>query len=245
MSLRAFILLVCFSVSPLNYAQGYLAILIDDVGDNLERGEALLNLPVPINIAVIPYRPYSEKLADYAAKKQRDVLLHMPMLNETNTYDSKGLLTPNMQRNLFTQTLKANLDAVPGIVGVNNHMGSEMTKHYPQMRWMMQELYGRGLFFIDSRTTVQTTAQQAAIDTHIPNDRRAVFLDNEADRTHINQQLDEAIIQAQQQGFAIAIGHPKEATLAVLKQRLNHWSNKEIQIVGLSHFMALREQAGL
>jgi polysaccharide deacetylase 2 family uncharacterized protein YibQ len=245
MRLRYSLLVLCLALSPAALARSYLTILIDDVGDNLERGEELVNLPTPINIAIIPYRPFSVALANYAKQHQRDVVLHMPMQNETHTYDSKGLLTPEMNRDMFIQTLKDNLNAVPGIVGVNNHMGSEMTKHYPQMRWVMQELYSRNLFFIDSRTTAQTAAQQAAFDSNIPNDRRAVFLDNEADKLHINQQLDKAIEQARQQGFAIAIGHPKEATLAVLKNRLKDWNNKDIEIVGLSHFMAIRKQAGL
>ena len=234
------LLLLTLLLSPWVSAKSYLAILIDDVGDNRERGMALLQLPKPVSIAIIPYRPFSIELAQAAQTHQRDVLLHMPMSNLSGSYSSEGLLTPQMSKEEFLAQAKANIEAIPGIVGINNHMGSEMTAVYPKMRWLMQQLYSRGLFFIDSRTTVATEAEQAAKDSGVASDRRSVFLDNDDDWDHINGQLDKAVTAARTQGFAIAIGHPRAQTIAVLQRRLTDWRD-DVEVVSLSHFMALKE----
>jgi len=235
------LLLASVLLSPLAQARAYLAILIDDLGDNLERGRAILQLPKPVSVAIIPYRPYSIELAQVAHALQRDVLLHMPMSNVVGSYASEGLLSPKMSRSEFIMQAQANLDAIPGIVGINNHMGSEMTRFYPQMRWLMQALYSRDLFFVDSRTTAATMAQQAASDSMLRHDRRYVFLDNDDVPESIAAQLDKAIEYARQNGFAIAIGHPRRNTIAVLQQRFNQWQENDVELVGLSHYMALKQ----
>ena len=64
--------------------------------------------------------------------------------------------------------------------GVNNHMGSLLTRHPGHMLWLMRTLQQHGenpLFFVDSRTTVATVARRLAVENGVPNTDRNVFLD--------------------------------------------------------------------
>lgn len=238
--IRAFACSLLLLASCASWAEAYLTIIIDDLGNSRQLGEAALDLEGPISYAVIPHTPYATHLANVAASRQKEVLLHMPMSNTQHSYHSEGMLTPNMDRASFDDNVQRNLAAVPHVVGVNNHMGSEMTKHYPQMRWLMQHLYSQALYFIDSRTTLDTEALQAARDSGVLADRRHVFLDNDTDEAYINQQLDYAINTALENGFAIAIGHPYPSTVRVLKKRLAALAEEGVTLTSTSHYLALK-----
>jgi polysaccharide deacetylase 2 family uncharacterized protein YibQ len=99
-------------------------------------------------------------------------------------------------------------------------MGSQATADLKMMTWIMQELKTRGLSFIDSRTTVNTVAEEAARAQGVPTNRRHVFLDNVRSAAAIRKQLDEAVYRCRMEGEIIAIGHLDKVTLQVLFEDL-------------------------
>lgn len=227
--------------SGFSQAESYLTIIIDDIGNNTQSGESVIALNGPVNVAIIPGTPFAKTLAEKAHQSNKEVLLHMPMSGLSKSYTTENMLQPHMARQEFEKTVADNLNAVPYVVGINNHMGSEMTQYYPQMRWLMQALYDRNMYFIDSRTTVDTQALQAAKDSGIASDRRHVFLDNDINEAAINKQFDYAVNTAHENGFAIAIGHPNTTTIKVLKKRLKTLSKEGVTLVSASHYLALRQ----
>jgi hypothetical protein len=133
-----------------------------------------------------------------------------------------GSLGVQMGADEFVRTLTENLDAIPNIVGVNNHMGSLLTSRRDAMGVVMRELADRGsLFFVDSRTSAATVAEDTARLFGIPSTRRDVFLDNQRDTAAINAQFDLLLAKSRQQGYAVAIGHPYAETLQILEKRLS------------------------
>jgi hypothetical protein len=63
--------------------------------------------------------------------------------------------------------LEEELDRVPFVRGVNNHMGSKVTADAGMMRAILQPIRERGLFFLDSRTTAKSVAYDVAVDMGI------------------------------------------------------------------------------
>ncbi len=108
------------------------------------------------------------------------------------------------------------INNIPHAVGVNNHMGSKVTADLKTMTWIMQELKTRDLAFIDSRTTIDTVAEEAAQAQGVPTNRRHVFLDNERSAAAIRVQLDEAVYRSRMEGEIVAIGHLDKVTIEVL-----------------------------
>lgn len=212
------------AVVPLVSADGEtkpaIAILIDDIGHSLSQGRRLLALPAPVALAILPHTQAARQLADEAAALGRTVILHQPMENDAGLSIGPGGLYSDMPAGQLQRVLQANLDSFDHISGINNHMGSRLTADRPAMDQVMQVLRGRGLYFIDSRTTHHTQAAFAAEAAGVPHLSRNVFLDNERNAAAISRAFDRALEVARREGTALIIGHPYPQTLEFLEWRL-------------------------
>lgn len=211
-----------------------IALIIDDMGYRKGAGEAALALPGKLTYAFLPQTPHAWEQAIRAHELDKEVILHLPMESDLGNALGEGALTLNMSREEFVRTLKRNIASVPYAVGVNNHMGSLLTRDPTAMRWLMSSLREQGLYFIDSRTTEQTVAERVAWIQQVASARRHVFLDYIQDEQVVREQLDKLIETARLQGFAIGIGHPYAETLAVLAQELPKLEAEGIELVPAS-----------
>jgi polysaccharide deacetylase 2 family uncharacterized protein YibQ len=82
----------------------------------------------------------------------------------------------------------------------------------------MARLWERGLFFFDSRTGARSKGESVAVSMGVMSAGRDIFLDD--DRDAVAAQLAALVRQAKRNGVAIAIGHPHDATLRILKEWL-------------------------
>lgn len=198
-----------------------IAVIIDDVGYNRRGMEESLALPVPVVLAILPETPYAKKAAKRAHLQERITILHAPMENERELKLGPGGLYVRMEEVEFKQTLNEDLDNVPYVQGVNNHMGSLLTTQAQHMGWVMDVMSERSLFFVDSLTSPQSVAHVQAQERAIPTATRDVFLDNVRTSEAIDLQFQRLLKLAHLHGSAIAIGHPYPETTDYLQNRLN------------------------
>lgn len=225
------------------YAQSNAVLIIDDMGNSLPLGERALLLPGKINYSFLPHTPNTRLLAKDAHAKGQEILLHLPMSNLNGAPAGPGKLSPSMDKQQFMATLHDNLQAVPYARGVNNHMGSLLTQLHQPMEWLMEALKLQRLYFIDSRTSPLTIAEQKAEDQHVPALRRDVFLDNSLDEANIEKQFERWIHLSQKHGVAVAIGHPHPETLSVLERRLPELDQRGVRLVFASDILNRRMAA--
>lgn len=215
-----------------------IAIIIDDMGTRLAAGRRVLALPGAVTCAFLPYGPYTDPLARAAHTQGKDIMLHLPMQAMDSRYLDAGGLTLDMTKQAFLTTLENNLQRVPHVTGVNNHMGSLLTRHPGHMLWLMQALQQRGgLFFVDSRTSKHTVARQIAYEQAVPSVERDVFLDDDQALEAVRFQFRRLIRLAQQQGAAVAIGHPYDTTLRVLEEELPRLHEHGVRLVPVSQLV--------
>ncbi|HAJ92283.1 MAG TPA: divergent polysaccharide deacetylase family protein, partial [Gammaproteobacteria bacterium] len=222
-----------------------IAIIIDDLGTKRELGKRIVNLPGPVACAFMPYGRYTDALARKAHTQHKEVMLHLPMqaVEDAPAMLGKGVLTLDMTRPRFRATLARDLAAVPHISGLNNHMGSLLTRHPGTMAWLMEALVKRGdLFFVDSRTTSATVAEQLALEYGIPNTARNVFLDNVPTRQAVRVQLQKLIAIAKREGTALGIGHPYPGTVAVLAEELGKLEQQGVRLLPVSRLIELQQE---
>jgi hypothetical protein len=198
------------------------AIVIDDIGYDHKIADGFLALDVPLTFSVLPMGTFNRSIIDKALKKNVEIMLHQPM--EPSNYPSvnpgPGALLTTMGPDELIAQLNANLERIPNVKGVNNHMGSKMTASSEQMRQIFTILKKRELFFIDSRTTAETLCRPSAALLHLPFAERDVFIDHIQTEAFVRKQLKLLIRRAKQQGYAIGIAHPHPVTLAVMKEML-------------------------
>ena len=224
--------------------QPIIAIVIDDMGKRMDVGQRVLALPGPVACAFLPRENHTFKLAEQANRHGREVLLHLPMDSVDGRPLDDGAVTLEMTKSQFVGTVLDNLRRVPHVIGVNNHMGSLLTRHPGHMRWLMEAMHRQDpLFFVDSRTTTATVALQVAEENGIPGIRRNVFLDNSPDEKDIAFQFDRLVALAREQGSALAIGHPYPQTLAVLEQRLPQLGWQGVRLASVRELIE-RQQEG-
>jgi len=99
------------------------------------------------------------------------------------------------------------------------------------MRVVAGVLSDRGLFFLDSRTTDATVAERTAEEASVPAVSRRVFLDDVETEEAVSRQLAELVRRAQEEGSAVAIGHPYPATLTVLEREMPGLAARGVRLV--------------
>jgi len=212
-----------------------IAIIIDDIGYDLQIAEKFIGLNAPITLSILPHSPQQRKIIRLAREKGLDLMLHLPMepLEYPGVNPGPGALMTAMTPDALIHQLNDDIDSVPYIKGVNNHMGSRMTASSDQMNQIFSCIRKRELFFIDSRTTADSQARSSARLFQVPFAERDVFLDNVQELEAIRKQFRMLLQKAAANGQALAIGHPHSLTFQVLHEELPE-IQKKVTIVPAS-----------
>ena len=213
-----------------------LAIVIDDMGSSISEARSLAAIDVPLTFSIIPGLHKSREVASFAASNGIEMMIHIPMQSKGwpgRRLEVNGLLV-SMEDGELRERVAGFVRDLPGAVGANNHTGSEFTEHADKMRSVLETLKVKGLFFVDSVTTPQTTGIQLARELGMKSGRRNVFLDNEQERGYILGQLKQAVRLAKKSGSAIAICHPHPATIAALASSLPGLASQGVTLVPAS-----------
>lgn len=214
-----------------------IAVLIDDLGARLDDAERLLAIGVPLSYAVLPNLPETKEVAALVSARGAELLCHLPMEPEGVEDPGPGALAEGMSAGEVARRTRAAIEAVPGAVGVNNHMGSRLTAEAATMRAVLGVVAERGLFFVDSRTTPDSVAEQIARELGLPTAARDVFLDAEAGAPSIEAELERLLDLARERGAAIAIAHPHRATLELLERELPRLKARGFELVPVSYLL--------
>jgi polysaccharide deacetylase 2 family uncharacterized protein YibQ len=194
------------------------AVIIDDLGHNLQAARPFIEMNHPVALSLLPDRPFSGTLAEEVAASGKTLLLHQPMepVGYPDTDPGPGAILLDQTPVQVRQLLERNIDSMPGVVGINNHMGSRATTDPVIMETVLEFVGDRGLFFIDSRTTADTIGFTMAREKGLKTAERDVFLDNDPDPAAIDARIRELLDRAQKRGWAIGIGHANSQTAAAL-----------------------------
>lgn len=222
---------------PAHAALPRVAIVIDDLGNNRQSDDRVLKLPGRFTASILPFTPQATRDTSAAKARGLEIILHLPMQAENGKAMGKGGLDENMNEAQFRETVAHDMDAITGISGVSNHMGSRLTRNPQAMRWLMQAIKVKPLFFLDSRTVATSVAASTARSVGVPIVERNVFLDNTRNVADIEYQFDRMINIARQKGQVIAIGHPFPETLTILERRMPELEQQGLRLTTLSELV--------
>jgi polysaccharide deacetylase 2 family uncharacterized protein YibQ len=211
------------------------ALIVDDLGYDKKIAKKFLALNVNLTFSILPHSPFQNEIARLASSKGIEIMLHLPMepVEYPDVNPGPGTLMSSMSPDELISQLEDDLNALPGITGVNNHMGSKLTAESTQMYQIFSILKQRGLFFIDSRTTSDSMGRPSARLLQIPFAERDVFIDHYLKPNFIRKQIKELIRIARSNGAAVGILHPHSTTYQILREELPELQN-QVQLVSAS-----------
>jgi polysaccharide deacetylase 2 family uncharacterized protein YibQ len=199
-----------------------IAVVIDDFGNSMEGTEQMLQLPIKLTVAVMPFLPTTKQDAEAAHAKGHDVIVHLPMepVRGPRSWLGPGAITTNLTDGEIRKRVEAAIADVPHAIGMNNHMGSKATADKRVMRIVLQVCKDKGLFFLDSRTSYKTVVPMVAREVGVITLHNDVFLDDVYTQSHVMRQINVMKKFLTHNDRCIVIGHvgpPGLYTSGVLK----------------------------
>ena len=220
-----------------------ISIIIDDLGYKEKEDMLALSLPGPIAYAILPHAPYTQKVSAIASRNGKEILLHQPMQAlKNNELLGPGALTLNMTQYEFEETLEKNMNLISNIIGINNHMGSLLTRHPGHMQWLMNVLKKNKYIYVDSLTSINSVASEIAKKNKIPFLKRDIFLDNNKDFEYITKKFLELIAIAKKEGTALAIAHSHSNTIKILSKYLQNIDKYGVKLIGIKSLIKIRNE---
>jgi polysaccharide deacetylase 2 family uncharacterized protein YibQ len=218
--------------------QRRVAIIIDDIGNDLKAVKELLEIESDITFAIMPLCRHTREAAEAVHKAHREVLLHLPMepLSYPRENPGNGALFTDMNDDELIFQLNKDLASVPHVSGVNNHMGSKFMSNEKKLELIFDKLREKRLFFIDSRTTPNSKALSASKRSGLPVASRRMFIDNKRDYKEIYKIL-EGVARNTRDGNVspiIIIGHPYSETIKAIRDSAKLLRDNGVCVVPVS-----------
>lgn len=214
-----------------------MAIIIDDVGNDMKGTAEILEMPIKLTVAVMPFLPTTQKDAVAAHEKGMDVIVHMPMEPKKGRPEwlGPGAITSNLTDEEVRARVEKAIDNVPYAIGMNNHMGSKITSDKRIMSIVLDVCRERGLFFVDSRTNFRSVVGEIATTKNMPPIGNDIFLDDQNSKPHIRKQMELAAKHAMDKKNCVVIGHVGHTglnTSSVIRESVVHLKG-QIEFVGV------------
>ena len=222
----------------ISQARKRVAILIDDIGYDLSPLYELLKIDASLTFAILPHYAHSVDAANILHRAKREILLHLPMEPHTFPDENPGMgaLLMSMSDRQIKEEVDKDIDAIPHLSGVNNHMGSKFMEDEAKLNIVFRELKRRNLFFVDSRTTPLSKGQEIARKLGLRFVSRKIFIDNDHDYMTIFRNLTTQIDGefAHKSEAVVMIGHPHLKTIRALMEAIPVLKARGIDVVPVS-----------
>ncbi len=221
---------------------GKIAIIIDDWGQTTTNCKYLKEIPEPLAVSILPGLRHTKDVANCAGRYHKLAMLHLPLeaLHNGDYYPPNYIIKTTMNADLVSKIVEEDLDQLPSIEGVNNHMGSKATADRSLMRIILRILRKRGLFFVDSMTSPHSVSATLAEEMGLRYGKRDVFLDNINTREANIKQYVVLAKRARHKGYAVAITHDRPISMSVLKEEIPWLEKQGCQIVSIKELLHYR-----
>jgi uncharacterized protein len=221
-------------------SHGELAVVIGGFGPEWDTtGEAFLEFPAPISIAVLPGYQGSEKIADAARAAGMEVLLHLPMEPDRYPQVNPGpeAILLHLKPAEVRARMRRALKELGPVRGIASYMGSRAVTDPDLVEIVLDETRRQGLFFVDNGVTPQSVVAAVARRLGTPCVTSGVILDGTRDAKAIARQIALAIQAAESNRDVVVIGHGYPETQAALRAVLPELKARQIDVVPVSRLV--------
>lgn len=200
-----------------------IAILVTGIGLNSKSSElAITRLPGQIDLGFSPYGRELQKWMDIGRQHGHEGFLMIPtepLKYPENDPGPHTLLTGASSRDNLKK-LDWLLSQMTGYVGVVNEMGSKFTASEADIMPILKDLNGRGLMFLDARSTRFSVAAKLARRIAMPRAFNNLYIDNVINATEIAKNL--AILENTARTYGAALGVARAFPLTITE--IDRWA---------------------
>ncbi|MFJ8067208.1 divergent polysaccharide deacetylase family protein [Psychrobacillus sp. NPDC096426] len=226
---------------PLSSPKSDLAIVIDDLGNNMKGTEEMIKLPVKLTVAIMPFMPSTKEDAELASQYGHEVIIHLPMEPKKGkkSWLGPGAITTDLSDKEIRKRVEAAVKDVPHAVGMNHHMGSKATEDERVMKIVLEVCKENGLFYLDSKTTGKSVVSKLANEMDVSFLENNYFFDSIYTTQHITEQAKKLAGKLTENEQLVAIGHvgvSGSIMVNVLKEYIPIYE-KKANIVSLSELI--------
>ena len=224
---------------------GNLAIVIDDMGYDRSLADAVIALPFPLTVSVLPHLPISSEVAEEAHSRGDEVLLQLPM--EPFDYPDND---PGPQTLLTTLDPEQNLDRmywqlsrIQGYAGIANFMGGRFVVTDAVMQPIISEAAKRGLGYFDDGSAPRSVAPSLAAGQAMPFAKADSTIDAVPTSVEIDRALAKLETLAKDRGIAIGVASALPISIERIAVWLKPLESHGIMLVPLTTAM-LKSKSG-
>ena len=225
---------------------GKVCLIIDDFGAlPLREVRGFLSLKIPYTASVMPSEEFTDEVYSALVDADIEMIVHMPMEPEgyPRVDPGEGAIFVSLPPREIKKRIESSIAKLPRAVGMNNHMGSKATADKPTMAAVAEALETTGLFFIDSRTSVYTVAEEEVRKRGIPVTSQDGNIDVSDDSTAIAKKLLElALASREREGGMLIVGHARPNTLIAINRVLPTLEKWGIEFISASEMLAYRNR---
>ncbi len=214
------------------------AIVIDDFGYNTNNLAAFFDIKEPLTFSILPNLRHSRDVANSATEHGYEVILHLPLeSHRKDVIEESDTIKVGEAKGKVIAELAKDMESIPGLSGVSNHMGSKATENKELMSEILAYLKTRDLYFFDSLTSDKSVCRAVAGTIGLRFAKRDMFLDNNNDIDAIEKELAGLEKLALKRGRAIAICHDRKTTATALAKVMPQMIKDGIEFVYLSELV--------
>lgn len=213
------------------------AILVTGIGLNSTSSDlAVKRLPGQIALGFSPYGRQLQQWMDKAREYGHEGFLMIPtepLKYPENDPGPHTLLAGASARDNL-KNLDWLLSRVTGYVGVINEMGSKFTASEADMLPILNELNGRGLMFLDARSTRFSVAAKLARRIAMPRALNNLYIDNTVSSTEITRNLNTLENTARTYGAALGVARALPLTIKEIETWSRGLKSRGIELVPIT-----------
>lgn len=222
-----------------------MVIVIDDFGSYDQSGvETMLSIDAPLTCAVMPFLENTQINTQMAIKSGKEVIVHMPMqacVNLPLSWYGKLYIGNHDNKEQIYSKLQSAFENIPEAKGFNIHIGSGVCQYVNTVEEIYNYSIEHDLFFLDSRTHLNTICDKVAKNKNVVYLGRDEFLEPNGNKSYngVKNHLIIGANIAKEKGYSIVIGHVGshggEQTAQAIKDSINTIKSMGVEIVPLSY----------
>jgi polysaccharide deacetylase 2 family uncharacterized protein YibQ len=223
-----------------------IALVLYGFGESAAAADSFFAMRLPFAVAVVAGSRESDQVLELARRRQREVVLHLPLepLNYPRVNPGPGTLLVTMSPHRIASTVRRHLERAGAVTAVANHMGSLATQDMTLMTAIYGELKRRHVAFLHMTPAPGAVCKSLAADMGVDYAEPDALLDHETrgnNTAALDARWNALLHAARGQDHLVVMARATPLLWRWLPQAL---SSKRLQGVDIVPLVSLLEKPG-